>query len=341
MRKEKGENEGDGGDSEDEEEGEEEKFAAQQKAKLEDEKNKIKNDESIIAEERKKMLESKLKAMESKLLSGGRNILDHTNEQHRELEQRRKLISEQNKKERVLQQNLEEKEEVATKLEETFGSLQQEVDVKTKRLKKLFAKLQATKQEIVDVQEEHVKERQELEQTQMELTRELKLKVLIIENFIPSEEKAKVMKRAFFDEDDDNWKLQPLCESNAGSAIGGSGSGALLKRPVSAAGQRRPVSEYAKMAAKGGNPRYRGENILQLELDMPGRTTREWEGPTVAPRVQAALDAALQEEDDDAELELGGTAESSSGRTKSRPTFDDDAIPSVFKNESKSSSSRS
>ena len=42
------------------------------------------------------------------------------------------------------------------------------------------------------MQEEHVKERQELEQTQMELTRELKLKVLIIENFIPPEEKAKV-----------------------------------------------------------------------------------------------------------------------------------------------------
>ena len=51
--------------------------------------------------------------MESKLLSGGKNILDHTNEQHRELEQRRKLISEQNKKERMLQQDLEEKEEVS------------------------------------------------------------------------------------------------------------------------------------------------------------------------------------------------------------------------------------
>ena len=64
------------------------------------------------ADEQKKKLESKLKAMESKLLSGGKNILDHTNEQHRELEQRRKLISEQNKKERMLQQDLEEKEEV-------------------------------------------------------------------------------------------------------------------------------------------------------------------------------------------------------------------------------------
>ena len=72
------------------------------------------------------------------------------------------------------------------------------------------------------------------------------------------------MKRAFFDEDDDNWNLQPLCEANAGSAIGG--SGVVLKRPVSAAGQRRPVSEYAKIAARGGNPRYKGENILQVDF---------------------------------------------------------------------------
>lgn len=40
----------------------------------------------------------------------------------------------------------------------------------------LFAKLQEAKQEIQDMQEEHIKERQELEQTQDELLRELKLK---------------------------------------------------------------------------------------------------------------------------------------------------------------------
>ena len=41
-----------------------------------------------------------------------------------------------------------------------------------------------------------------------------------------------------------------------------------------------------------------GENILLVELDMPNRTTRDYEGPAVAPRVQAALDAALQDEED-------------------------------------------
>ena len=40
------------------------------------------------------------------------------------------------------------------------------------------------------------------------------------------------------------------------------------------------------------------ENIIQIELDLPNRTTKDYEGPEVAPRVQAALDAALQDEED-------------------------------------------
>ena len=43
-------------------------------------------------------------------------------------------------------------------------------------LSQLFAKLQAVKSEIQDIQDSHIKERQDLEQTQNELTRELKLK---------------------------------------------------------------------------------------------------------------------------------------------------------------------
>lgn len=44
-------------------------------------------------------------------------------------------------------------------------------------------------------QEEHSRERQELEETQNSLTKELKLKYLIIENFIPPDEKIKITNR--------------------------------------------------------------------------------------------------------------------------------------------------
>ena len=32
-----------------------------------------------------------------------------------------------------------------------------------------------------------------------------------------------------------------------------------------------------RMAGRSENPRFKGENILQLELDMPERTTRDYE----------------------------------------------------------------
>ncbi|KAI3364111.1 hypothetical protein L3Q82_010938 [Scortum barcoo] len=149
-------------------------------------------------------------AMESKLLVGGKNIIDHTNEQQKMLEMKRNEIAEQSRKEREMQQQMLAQDEETLELRETFTSLQQEVEAKTKKLKKLYAKLQCIKAEIQDVNDEHVRSRQELEQTQNELTRELKFKYLIIENFIPPEEKNKIMNRLTFDPEEDQWKFQPL-----------------------------------------------------------------------------------------------------------------------------------
>ncbi|XP_032897225.1 kinesin-like protein KIF3B isoform X2 [Amblyraja radiata] len=305
-----------------------------QQEKLEMEKRAIFDDHSLVAEEKQKLLHekekkmgdvrrereasealaTKIKAMESKLLVGGKNIVDHTNEQQKVLEQRRQEIAEQKRREREMQQQMETQDEETLELKETFSSLQQEVDVKTKKLKKLFAKLQAVKAEIDDLQAEHIKERQQLEQTQNELTRELKLKHLVIENFIPLEEKNKIMNRAYFDEEDDQWKTQPITRIE--------GNQQMMKRPVSAIGYKRPLSSYAKMAlVSRSDPRYRAENILLLELDMPSRTTRDYEGPAIAPKVQAALEAALQDED---ELQVDASTfdplgSGSARKSKSRP----------------------
>jgi kinesin family protein 3/17 len=241
--------------------------------------------------ETKDSLQKKIQAMESKLLTGGKNIIDHTNEQQRALEQRRVEIAEQQRKERDMQRKLEEQEESTINVQETYNSLQQEVDIKTKRLRKLFAKLQAAKLEIRDLQEEHVKERQELEQTQNELTRELKLRMLIIDNFIPNDDKKKTMGRAEYDEDQQLWKLKLLTKG---------GTDTMAKRPASAiAGRKWPISDFAKRAgALSGGFRFAGENILCVELDLPNRTTRDYEGPSIAPRIQAVLDAAMEDEGD-------------------------------------------
>ncbi|XP_020846389.1 kinesin-like protein KIF3B [Phascolarctos cinereus] len=323
------EEEGEGEEGEDEGEDKDDYWREQQE-KLEIEKKAIVEDHTLVAEDKMRLLKekekkmedlrrekdaaemlgAKIKAMESKLLVGGKNIVDHTNEQQKILEQKRQEIAEQKRREREIQQQMESRDEETLELKETYSSLQQEVDIKTKKLKKLFSKLQAVKAEIHDLQEEHIKERQELEQTQNELTRELKLKHLIIENFIPLEEKGKIMNRSFFDEEEDHWKLHPITRLD---------NQQMMKRPVSAVGYKRPLSQHARMSMMiRPEARYRAENIVLLELDMPSRTTRDYEGPAIAPKVQAALEAALQDEDE-IQVDASSFESISNKKSKARP----------------------
>ncbi|XP_041859765.1 kinesin-like protein KIF3B [Melanotaenia boesemani] len=312
---------GDGSDGEDLEEGETEEddedgddkgdYWREQQEKLEKERKAIMEDHSLVAEEKTRllkekekkmedlrkekeageMLAAKVKAMESKLLVGGKNIVDHTNEQQRMLELKRQEIAEQKRREREMQQQVESRDEETLGLKGTYSSLQQEVDFKTKKLKKLFNKLQAVKAEIQGIQEEHIKMRQEHEQTQNELTRDLKLKHLIIENFIPLEEKNKIANRAFYDDEDDCWKMKPITRIEDDHQM--------MSRPLSAVGYRRPLSQHARMAMiMKPDMRYKAENILMLDMELPARTTKEYQEPVIAPKVAAALENALRDEDE-------------------------------------------
>ncbi|XP_058469689.1 kinesin-like protein KIF3C [Solea solea] len=259
-----------------------EDYVKLEEQRLERETEAIRGDQFMLAEEKQRLLgekermmgdlrkeqeateqlTAKYKAMESKLLVGGKNIMDHTNEQQKMLEMKQQEITEQTRREREMHQQMLAQDEETLELRETFTSLQQEVEAKTKKLKKLYAKLQCIKAEIQDVNDEHVRSRQELEQTQNELTRELKFKYLIIENFIPPEEKNKIMNRLTFDTEEDQWKFQPLVPAESKSSQ-------MKKRPSSAVGYKRPITQYARVAiAMGALSRYRAENIMFLELDM-------------------------------------------------------------------------
>ncbi|XP_029442369.1 kinesin-like protein KIF3B [Rhinatrema bivittatum] len=126
---------GEGGDDDEDGDGEEgeddvedkEDYWREQQERLETEKKAIVEDHSLVAEEKMRLLKekekkmddlrrekeamemlgAKVKAMESKLLVGGKNIVDHTNEQQKILEQKRQEIAEQKRREREMQQQME------------------------------------------------------------------------------------------------------------------------------------------------------------------------------------------------------------------------------------------
>lgn len=264
-------------------------------SKGEDNNKTVEVDKKLIAEQLRaekqetENLITRIKDLESKMLCGGKNIIDHTNEQQRALEQKAAEIAERKKREVEMQQKLEDEELTMVGVRETYTTLQQEVDVKSRKLRKCFTKLQALKQELADVTNDFNRDRRDLEQTQHELMKELKLKYLIIENFIPEEEKNKILSRIHFDEEEDCWILKNTEASNIET----------IKRPTSVPGARRPISEYARIAlAMGRGCRYAGENILNLDLDMPARTTLDYHGPAIAPTIQAVLEEALRDEGD-------------------------------------------
>lgn len=64
---------------------------------------------------------------------------------------------------------LEMQEETAVEIKEEYSNLQQEVEMKSKKLKKMYHKLQNIQQEIHDVTEEFNTDRRELEMTQNDL----------------------------------------------------------------------------------------------------------------------------------------------------------------------------
>ncbi|CAL8092389.1 unnamed protein product [Calicophoron daubneyi] len=318
------------GDDETEEEVEKiESFMKVQQTRLDAEKQAIMNDQSLVAEEKSRVLEelknkerrlqeeeaqtqqleNKLRAMESKLLRGDQSIVERTKMQEAALAQQRSQMAEQKRREKEIVARMEEAEDNVANLQEGFTSLKQEVEVNTRRLRKLFEKFQEVKQEMSTVQEDNIRERQEHEQVQEELTREVKLRTLILENFVSPEERAKIDSRISFDEDTDHWvmrSLLPASGDNDKDDESESSHLGYLDPPVRPAlGGRRPICQYARMASKlGPNPRYRAEQLMTLDLDLPSRTTRDYEPPQLAPQVVAALEAALQDEED---LELDGS----------------------------------
>jgi kinesin family protein 3/17 len=204
-------------------------------------------------------LAKQLAAMEGKLIVGGVHIAEKISEQERELFLAEQRIQQEQQRRRVLEKRLESKQEAQVQLEENFSSLQEEVDVKTKKLEKLVSKIQEVKDEINDTKDEFRLEKEDLLDTIRELSRELALKATIAENFIPLEEQQKLEKLVVFDEEKEDWYLKKSIEHFRQKK---------LEIPAAIPKLRRPLCQYAKLVQQMGEatPRYRLDNIVTLPV---------------------------------------------------------------------------
>mmetsp|Transcript_17939 Transcript_17939/g.53743 ORF Transcript_17939/g.53743 Transcript_17939/m.53743 type:complete len:766 (-) Transcript_17939:710-3007(-) len=288
----------------------EQKKAEEEQAKIAKRQAKIKAEMAKTGEEaervraEKEALAKKLKQMEGKIMKGeARGGLEQvTKKKEEELRRKEEELAKRRQQEEEDRARMAEMEEAALAFEGKYGSLNDEAEQKTKKLKKLWKKFQEVNSEVDDMYSEFQREKEDLLESIRMLQDQMQLKDMVIEAFVPPEEVQKVMRRAHWDDEREVWVLERL------SDVGKREAAALVRRPVSAVGTRRPTSSFAKMANAMGdmNPRFRGENILNLELDMPERTTYDYEGPGANADVQKALNAAFA--DDGELLFVGSTA---------------------------------
>jgi kinesin family protein 3/17 len=254
---------------------------------------KKQEEEKLKSVQRKEDLDKKLRVMEKQI-----GIRREYFEQEQEKKRLEKLkvqsaLEEEKVKERRLKQNLEAKESEIGELKKKFVTQKEELQAKTSMLQGLWRKLQSFKTKMRETEELFWSEREDTMNQILNYSRELKLLDLIIENFIPEREKKRIEKCAHWDKENETYKLVPQkLKTNLNKA----------KRPVSAIGLKRPVSEYSRMVGTPSqNPRFKYENILPLDLDMPERTTENYPQAQESGRVKNAFYNILVESQDDFE----------------------------------------
>jgi len=176
---------------------------------------KAKADERRMAVETKKkakeQLARDLKIMEDKMLHGQALTAAQQEEADRvasELHRAEIEMEERRRQEARMQEEILEKQEDAELQQEQFGSLKEEEEVKTKKLKKLHTKLKSSEREVQDLQDEFQAERDAMLETIRDLQRQLKYSNLVIDNFIPWEHLEKLEMCSKWDELQNEWLIE-------------------------------------------------------------------------------------------------------------------------------------
>uniref|UniRef100_A0A1B6LAW8 Kinesin-like protein n=1 Tax=Graphocephala atropunctata TaxID=36148 RepID=A0A1B6LAW8_9HEMI len=275
--------------------------------------NEIRNGKDVQLEEKREFeaeldnLLKRIELMESKLLSGSNpkssSILDHTHEQQRALSAKCREIEASKQREKEMHYLLELKYETAGEIKKVYSSLQQEVEMKSNQLKQMYHKLERVRQDIHDVTADFNTDRRELEIMDYDLLKDLKLKLLILESFIPNEDRRRIFSKIYFDEELHCWRISPDCEERY-----------ILSKLQCFEYMRRPASMYTIFTSRKVNHiyrcnqtqknkqntfRFKEENILELNFVGSTRTTKDYQIIRDRPdKLDSILETALQEEDD-------------------------------------------
>ena len=254
---------------------------------------KKEKEEHLKLEEERQSMEKKLKKMQLQLNMRNETFEKEKKKQMLEYQVAQAALEEQKIKQRRLAGDLKRKEEERLGVQQKFTSQKEELEAKSKQLQETWKKLREFETKTRETEELFSAEQEDAMNQIQEYSREVRLMDLIIDNFVPEHERLKIEKTAQWDKESETCKLTAPKFKAAFSKS---------KRPVSAIGLKRPVSEYSRVVGTPSqNPRFKYENILPLDLDMPERTTEDYPQEQESARVKNAFYNILVDGGDDFE----------------------------------------
>ncbi|KAL7457249.1 hypothetical protein ACHAWC_008771 [Mediolabrus comicus] len=238
------------------------KLEEEQKARLNSENNRIK-------------LQKKLEDMEARLMVGG-EIASNAAKQEAALRKANQELVAKQENDLLLQRKLNEQAEEKLDLEEKYYDVNEEVAKKTKKLKKIYLKYQHAKAEMKDLEEEVSRLKLAGADTIRDLSKQMKLKEFIIDSVIPPHLQSVYQERAIYDENEETWFIPGLNTR--------SGRNQLRRRSA-----RRPETKFGRdMKIVDSNPRWRSEDVVDLNIATPEKTISARDDPNT-PDVIAAI----------------------------------------------------
>eukprot|EP00792_Barthelona_sp_PAP020_P008498 TRINITY_DN3224_c0_g2_i2.p1 TRINITY_DN3224_c0_g2~~TRINITY_DN3224_c0_g2_i2.p1 ORF type:complete len:755 (+),score=237.05 TRINITY_DN3224_c0_g2_i2:40-2304(+) len=242
----------------------EEKKRLQEEQQAFEEELKAKEDALEKEAQAKRLMASKIKQMEEQVLVGS-VIAEKAKAQEIELYKMRLENEERKRQETLLARQLAEREEQQILVEEQFKDIQEECEKKTQKIQKLYKLYKGAKQEIRDINEEFSNDRADLLETIRELTSQLRLRMMIIDQFVPMEMASELERRAELQSTGD-WVVPGLDTMNNLLNV---------KRPIPLNG-RRLISKFTIEQSRqtyaddvDSATRFLDNNILHLDLDLP------------------------------------------------------------------------
>ena len=206
--------------------------------------------ERVVREE----MENRLKAMEGRVLHGGVNLLERQEEIEAEAQRNEAEIARRKAEEREQRRRILELEEAQLMVDDHYKSVEEEVEVKSDKLKRLNSNYARARKEVKDIAGEFQRDREDLLDTIRSLTRQIKLKDAVIAGCIPPQYQEKIMKHTHYDEAEEVWHIEcnHLCgaatrarrEAQAeGGLVGGGGLDDSFDHAFEAGHAAQPVSD--------------------------------------------------------------------------------------------------